>query len=52
MENLIEKTMEILRKEYKFLGYIHVKAIPGADPLIINIGRYVAERMKRNMNYQ
>lgn len=33
-EQLIE-TLEILRTEYRFRGYIHVKAIPGADDLLI-----------------
>lgn len=48
MENLIE-TMEILRKEYKFFGYIHVKAIPGADPLLINKAGMLADRMSVNI---
>ena len=48
MENLIE-TMEILRKEYKFFVYIHVKAIPGADPLLINKAGMLADRMSVNI---
>jgi len=48
MENLIE-TMEILRKEYKFFGYIHVKAIPGADPVLINKAGMLADRMSVNI---
>jgi putative DNA modification/repair radical SAM protein len=48
MENLIE-TMEILRKEYKFFGYIHVKAIPGADPVLINKAGLLADRMSVNI---
>jgi len=41
--------MEILRKEYKFFGYIHVKAIPGADPLLINKAGMLADRMSVNI---
>lgn len=48
MENLIE-TMEILRNEYKFFGYIHVKAIPGADPVLIHKAGLLADRMSVNI---
>ena len=33
--DLIYQTLKKLRKEYHFRGYIHVKAIPGADPVLI-----------------
>ncbi len=29
------EVLRILREEYRFYGYIHVKAIPGADPALI-----------------
>lgn len=43
------ETMRILRDEYRFGGYIHCKAIPGADPLLIErLGLY-ADRMSVNI---
>ncbi|NLO82964.1 MAG: putative DNA modification/repair radical SAM protein [Clostridiales bacterium] len=46
---LILNTVIKLRKEYRFNGYIHVKAIPGADPLLIEeTGKYV-DRMSVNI---
>lgn len=42
-------TVKILRNEYKFNGYIHIKAIPGADlGLISETGTYV-DRMSVNI---
>ena len=32
---LICETLRMLREEYRFRGYIHCKAIPGADPMLI-----------------
>ena len=48
MEQMI-KTLEILRLEYGFKGYIHSKAIPGADPLLVNKMAYLADRMSINI---
>ncbi|MFP4015742.1 MAG: putative DNA modification/repair radical SAM protein [Halanaerobiales bacterium] len=46
---LLLKTVQILRDEYKFNGYIHLKAIPGADfSLIYKAGQY-ADRMSVNI---
>lgn len=46
---LMLKTLKMVRNEYKFNGYIHVKAIPGADPkLIEELGLY-ADRMSVNI---
>jgi len=46
---LLLKTVKILRDEYKFNGYIHLKAIPGADiSLIQQAGKY-ADRMSVNI---
>ncbi len=42
-------TLRLLREEHAFHGYIHVKAIPGADPrLIYQAGQY-ANRISVNM---
>lgn len=38
-----------LRTEYNFQGYIHVKAIPGADPLLIQQAGFLADRMSVNL---
>ena len=42
---LIYATLYKLRTEYKFQGYIHVKAIPGADQEIIRRVGFLADRM-------
>ena len=46
---LMVKTLTILREEYDFTGYIHAKAIPGADPLLTaRLGR-LADRLSVNI---
>ena len=46
---LLLRTLKLLREEYRFNGYIHVKAIPGAShELIEQAGRY-ADRMSVNI---
>lgn len=46
---LMVKTLTILREEYDFTGYIHAKAIPGADPLLTaQLGR-LADRLSVNI---
>lgn len=47
--DLIYQTLWKLRKEYHFQGYIHVKAIPGADPEIVRMTGYLADRMSVNL---
>lgn len=47
-EQLIE-TLRILREEYRFGGYIHAKAIPGADPLLLSHLGTLADRMSVNI---
>ena len=43
------EALRILREEYRFGGYIHVKAIPGADPALTErLGR-LADRMSVNI---
>ncbi len=46
---LIYEAIYKLRKEYHFAGYIHVKAIPGADPDIIESLGYLVDRMSINL---
>jgi putative DNA modification/repair radical SAM protein len=47
-ERMIE-TLKILREEYRFGGYIHAKAIPGADSLLLQRIGYLADRMSVNI---
>ncbi len=46
---LIYQTIYKLRNECRFQGYVHVKAIPGADPLLIQKTGYLADRMSVNL---
>ena len=46
---LIYRTLYKLRNVYRFRGYIHVKGIPGADPVIIQQTGYLADRMSVNL---
>ncbi len=46
---LICETVHKLRTAYRFQGYIHVKAIPGADPVLIQRAGYLADRMSVNL---
>ncbi len=45
----IYQVVYLLRKQYRFNGYIHVKAIPGADPLLIEKTGWLADRMSVNL---
>lgn len=47
-ERMIQ-TLELLRGHYRFRGYIHAKAIPGADPLLIQRLGLLADRMSVNI---
>ena len=47
--DLIYQTLYRLRTVYRFQGYIHVKAIPCADPLLIEKTGYLADRMSINL---
>lgn len=47
--DLIYQTLYKLRVEQHFNGYIHVKAIPGADPLLIEKTGFLADRMSINL---
>ncbi len=46
---LIYEALWKLRNEYRFFGYIHVKAIPGASPEIIEKVGFLADRMSTNL---
>lgn len=48
MEELI-RTVDLLRNQYHFQGYIHLKAIPGASPELIERAGYLADRMSVNL---
>ena len=47
-ERLIE-TLRLLRTEYRFNGYIHAKAIPGADPGLTYALGLLADRLSVNI---
>lgn len=46
---LIYQTIYKLRTEYSFQGYIHVKAIPGADPMLVQKIGFLTDRMSVNL---
>lgn len=46
---LLYTTLYIVRNEYNFNGYIHVKAIPGANPALIQKTGHLADRMSVNI---
>ena len=49
-ERMLE-TLAILRNEYRFGGYIHVKGIPGASPELIRALGLLADRMSVNIEF-
>ena len=46
---LMYRTLHLLRNRYRFNGYIHVKAIPGAPVELIEKTGYLADRMSVNI---
>ncbi len=46
---LLYRTLWLLRNVHRFNGYIHVKGIPGASPLLIQKTGYLADRMSVNL---
>lgn len=46
---LIYQTVYKLRHEYHFQGYVHIKAIPGADPEVIRLAGFEVDRMSINL---
>ncbi len=48
MEKIL-RVLTLLREEYEFQGYIHVKVIPGAEPSLINRAGLLCDRMSVNV---
>ena len=48
MEQMI-RTVDIIRTKYRFSGYIHAKAIPGADQALIDQMGMLVDRMSVNL---
>ncbi|MGN1052791.1 MAG: putative DNA modification/repair radical SAM protein [Candidatus Scatosoma sp.] len=46
---LLVRTAELLRGEYRFNGYVHLKGIPRADPLLVERAARLADRMSYNL---
>ncbi len=46
---LMIRTMQILRQEHRFGGYIHVKVIPGSDARLVHAAGLLADRMSCNI---
>lgn len=47
-ERMID-SIEILRREFNFRGYVHLKLIPGADPFLIKKAMESADRVSVNV---
>jgi len=45
----IVETLMLLREKYHFNGYIHCKAIPGANPDLVELAGWYADRMSVNL---
>ena len=45
----IVRTVALLRREYRFGGYIHAKVIPGASPELVGMLGLLADRMSVNI---
>jgi len=43
--------LRMLREKYMFNGYIHCKAIPGADPALVEMCGWYADRMSVNLEF-
>lgn len=48
---LFVKTLELLRFQYRFRGYIHAKVIPGADPQLVSRLGMLADRISCNIEF-
>jgi putative DNA modification/repair radical SAM protein len=46
---LILETVRLLREVHQFNGYIHCKAIPGADPVLVEMLGWYTDRMSVNL---
>ena len=45
----IVQALMLLREKYHFNGYIHCKSIPGADPDLVELAGWYADRMSVNL---
>jgi len=48
MEEML-KTVEIIRKTYRYRGYVHLKVLPGSTPDVIEAAARLATRLSVNM---
>lgn len=48
MEQLV-RTVKLLRTKYQFHGYVHLKGIPKADPVLVTEAAKYADRMSYNI---
>ena len=48
MQPLLE-TLRLLRNEYRFQGYIHLRVIPGCNPELLAAAAMLADRMSANI---
>ncbi len=46
---LIIQTLQMLRSQYHFGGYIHCKTIPGASPELVELAGWYADRVSINL---
>jgi len=46
---LLYETLYLLRNKYRFMGYIHVKGIPGAEQTLLEKVGFLADRMSLNL---
>lgn len=46
---LMLKTVSLLRNVHRFGGYIHLKVMPGADPLLIKRAGFLVDRISANI---
>jgi putative DNA modification/repair radical SAM protein len=46
---LIIRVVKSLREQHRFNGYIHIKAIPGADPTLVERAGMLVDRMSVNI---
>jgi putative DNA modification/repair radical SAM protein len=49
MQERIVQTAEILRRRYRFRGYIHLKVMPGASPAAVERTVQLADRISLNL---
>ncbi len=46
---LMLRTVTLLRKKYRFNGYIHIKVMPGASRVLIDRAGFLADRISANI---